>query len=240
MLAAFGVGFLAAGSLLVGAAIGIWARLPARAVALVMALGAGVLIASVAYELIDEALREDTHTEVMIGATAGALVFFVGDVLVSRGGAGRRKRSAGVGAGAAAALALGALLDGIPESAALGATMLETGTPSVVFLAAVALSNLPEGLSSAAGMRRSGHSARAILTLWLGICVAAAAAAAVGYGALGGVSAGVLALVLSFAAGAILTMLASTMLPEAAAEGGGPEVGLAATGGFLLAVLLGG
>ena len=118
--------------------------------------------------------------------------------------------------------------------------MLETGTPSLVFLFAVALSNFPEGLSSASGMRMSGHSPRSILTLWLGICVAAGLAAAIGYGALGGVSVGALAVVLSFAAGAIITMLASTMLPEAAAQGGGPGVGLAATAGFLLAVLLGG
>lgn len=239
MLEAFGFGFLAAASLIVGAAIGIWARLPTRVIAWVMALGAGVLIASVAYDLIGEALRDDTHTEVMLGATAGALTFFVGDVLVSRGGADRRKTSTGTG-GAGAALALGALLDGIPESAALGVTMLETGTPSLVFLFAVALSNFPEGLSSASGMRMSGHSPRSILMLWLGICVAAGLAAAIGFGALGGVSVGTLAVVLSFAAGAIITMLASTMLPEAAAQGGGPGVGLAATAGFLLAVLLGG
>jgi len=238
VVAAFGFGFLAAASLLIGAAIGIWFRVPARVVALVMAFGAGVLIASVAYDLIGEALAEDTHTEVLLGATLGALVFFVGDVLVTRRGAGHRKRSAGTG-GAAAALALGALLDGIPESAALGVTMLETSTPSMVFLVAVALSNLPEGLSSAAGMRASGHTPRSILTLWLGICLASALAAAIGFTTLGGASVGVLAVVLSFAAGAILTMLASTMLPEAAAEGG-PSVGLAATAGFLLAVLLGG
>lgn len=238
MLAAFGFGFLASASLLVGAAIGIWFRVPTRVVALIMAFGAGVLIASVAYDLIGEALTEDTHTEVLLGATAGAFTFFVGDVLVSRGGADRRKRSAGTG-GAAAALALGALLDGIPESAALGVTMLETGSPSTVFLVAVALSNLPEGLSSAAGMRASGHTARSILTLWLGICLASAVSAAIGFSALGGASVSTLAVVLSFAAGAILTMLASTMLPEAASEGG-PPVGLAATAGFLLAVLLGG
>jgi len=238
VVAAFGFGLLASASLLIGAAIGIWFRVPARVVALIMAFGAGVLIASVAYDLIGEALTEDTHTEVLLGAGLGALVFFVGDVLVTRRGAGNRKRSAGTG-GAAAALALGALLDGIPESAALGVTMLESSTPSLVFLIAVALSNLPEGLSSAAGMRASGHSARSILTLWLGICLASALAAAIGFATLGGASVGVLAVVLSFAAGAILTMLASTMLPEAAAEGG-PSVGLAATAGFLLAVLLGG
>lgn len=241
MIIAVGIGLLAASPLLIGAAMGIWLRLPQRLVALVMALGAGVLIASVAYDLVGEALTEDTRAEVLLGMCGGALTFFVGDILVSRRGAGGRKRSSGTGmqasAGAATALALGALLDGIPESAVLGVTALG-GVPSGAFLFAVALSNLPEGLSSAAGMRESGHTARSILGLWLAICLASGAAAGIGYVAMDAASASVLAVVLAFAAGAVLTMLASTMLPEAAREGG-PSVGLAATAGFLLALLLG-
>ncbi len=243
MILATGAGLLAASPLLLGALIGIRFRLPGRVVALVMALGAGVLIASVAYDLVDEALTADTRTEVLLGSAAGALVFFTGDVLVSRRGAMTRKRSSGTGmaasSAAATALALGALLDGIPESAALGVTTLESGAPSIGFLVAVALSNLPEGLSSAAGMRASGHSARSILTLWSAICLASGIAAGIGYVALGSAPEAAVAAVMSFAAGAVLCMLASTMLPEAAREGG-PAVGLAATAGFLLAVLMGG
>jgi ZIP family zinc transporter len=134
-------------------------------------------------------------------------------------------------------LALGALLDGIPESAAIGVTILQGGAPSTAFIAAVALSNLPEGLSSATGMKAAGHTTRYILLLWIGIAVASAVAAGLGYVALDGASEDTIAFVMTFAAGAILSMLASTMLPEAAREGG-PVVGLVTSAGFLAAVLL--
>jgi ZIP family zinc transporter len=134
-------------------------------------------------------------------------------------------------------LALGALLDGVPESAAIGVTLLGGGAPGIAFIAAVALSNLPEGISSSVAMRRHGKQPRYILTVWLGIMLASGVAAAIGYGALGSASPSATGFVLAFAAGAVLTMLASTMLPEAAEEGG-PVIGLVATAGFLAAVLL--
>jgi ZIP family zinc transporter len=134
-------------------------------------------------------------------------------------------------------LALGALLDGVPESAAIGITLLHGGVPSLAFIAAVAISNVPEGLSSAVAMRRYGKSRGYILGVWAAIAIASGIASAIGYGAMGHASIGLQAVVLAFAAGAVLTMLASTMLPEAAEEGG-PMIGLVVTAGFLTAVLL--
>jgi ZIP family zinc transporter len=160
-------------------------------------------------------------------------------VLIDRAGAKDRKRRTQP-AGAAAsgsALALGALLDGVPESAAIGVTILQGGAPSIAFIAAVALSNLPEGLSSASGMKAAGRSTRSILLLWVAIALASAVAAGLGYLVLDGASEDAIAFVMTFAAGAILAMLASTMLPEAAREGG-PVVGLLTSAGFFLAVVL--
>jgi len=207
-----------------------------------MAFGAGVLIASVAYELIDEAAQPGTFGETAGGLAAGSLTFFVGDVLIARAGAKERKRSSGPAASATAgasgfALALGALLDGVPESAAIGVTILEGGAPSIAFVAAVAMSNFPEGLSSAMGMKSGGRTTRHILVLWGAIALASAAAAGIGFLTLDGASEGTLAFVMSYAGGAILCMLASTMLPEAAEEGG-PVIGLATAAGFFAAVLL--
>ncbi|MGH3331526.1 MAG: ZIP family metal transporter [Nocardioidaceae bacterium] len=237
MLEAGLYGLLGGSTLVVGAVVGCLLTLPRRFTGAVMALGAGVLIASVAYELVGESAHDGTLAETSIGLAAGALVFFAGDVIITRGGGSQRKRSRGMAANsAAAALALGALLDGIPESAAIGITS-GGSAPSLAFLVAVALSNLPEGLSSSAGMRTSGHSIRSILALWTGIALASGVAAAVGAGLVGGASAAATAVVLSFAAGAILAMIASTMLPEASEEGG-PVIGLATTAGFLAAVLL--
>jgi ZIP family zinc transporter len=235
-------GLVAGSTLVVGAGLALVVEWPSKVIGLVMAFGAGVLIASVAYDLIDDAAQVGTFTASAGGLVAGSLVFFAGDVMISRAGGSERKRSsapdpAKVAAASGAALALGALLDGIPESAAIGVTLLEGGGPSASFVLAVALSNLPEGLSSSTGMRAGGRSVRHILTLWLGIALASGLAADVGYLALGDASPDSLAFVMSFAAGAILCMLASTMLPEAAAEGG-PVVGLVSSAGFLVAVLV--
>ncbi len=239
MLGALFWGLVGGSTLVVGALIGCFVRLPRRMTAGVMAAGAGVLISSVAYELVDEAAKAGTLKHTALGMALGAIAFFAGDVAVSRAGAANRKMSAkGARAGSSGTvLAIGALLDGIPESAAIGVTLLHGGTPSVSFIAAVALSNLPEGLSSSVAMRRQGHAVRLVVLVWVLIAVASGIAAAVGYAALGDASAGTRAFVMSFAAGAVLTMLSSTMLPEAA-EDGGPVIGLVTTAGFLAAVLL--
>ena len=234
-------GLVGGSTLVVGAVLGLVRDWSSRVIGLVMAFGAGVLIASVAYELVDDAAHAGTFGATAAGLAVGSLTFFVGDVLIERAGARDRKLSTAPAAGAAAAsgtaLALGALLDGIPESAAIGVTFLEGGAPSLAFIAAVALSNLPEGLSSSTGMRAAGHSVRSIIGLWVGIALVSGLAAGLGYLFLDGASDDVLAFVMTFAAGAILSMLASTMLPEAAREGG-PVIGLVTSAGFLAAVLM--
>jgi ZIP family zinc transporter len=234
-------GLIGGSTLVVGAMAGIWSHWTPKVIGLVMSFGAGVLIASVAYELVDDAAQVGTFAATAGGLAAGSVTFFVGDVLMARAGGKDRKRSTGPSAGAASAsggaLALGALLDGIPESAAIGVTILHGGAPSIAFVAAVALSNLPEGLSSASGMKAAGRTTRYILFLWMGIAVVSAVAAGLGYVTLEGASEGTIAFVMTFAAGAILSMLASTMLPEAARDGG-PVVGLVTAAGFLAAVLL--
>lgn len=240
MLDALWWGMVGGSTLVVGALVGSFFRLPRRVNATVMAGGAGVLIASVAYELVGESAKSGTLGHTVVGMALGSLAFFVGDLVASRRGAGSRKMSSGSGRDDAASgtvLALGALLDGVPESAAIGITLLHGGVPSLAFIAAVAISNVPEGLSSAVAMRRYGKSRGYILGVWAAIAIASGIASAIGYGAMGHASIGLQAVVLAFAAGAVLTMLASTMLPEAAEEGG-PMIGLVVTAGFLTAVLL--
>ena len=86
-------------------------------------------------------------------------------------------------------------------------------------------------------MKAGGRSLRQIIALWIGIALVCALSAGLGYLFLDGASEDAVAFVMTFAAGAILAMLASTMLPEAA-EDGGPVVGLVTAAGFLAAVLL--
>jgi ZIP family zinc transporter len=135
------------------------------------------------------------------------------------------------------AITIGALMDGIPESVAIGVSLIGGGSVSVAVVAAVFLSNIPEGLSAAAGMKKAGRSTSYILGLWGAVVVVSALAALFGYLFLAGASGNVIALIQSFAAGAILTMLASTMMPEAYEEGGA-VVGLVTTLGFLAAFIL--
>jgi zinc transporter, ZIP family len=203
----------------------------------VMALGAGVLISSVAFELMDEAYKIGGLDAAAPGLLLGAAVFYLADREVTRRGGERRKNSGDAQGGSATAIAIGALLDGIPESAAIGISLIEGGGVGIALVAAVFLSNVPEGLSSAAGMRRAGRSPAYVLGLWGAVTLASTLAALLGYLFLDGASGNVVAFIQSFAAGAILTMLASTMMPEAY-EDGGPLVGVITTVGFLMALVL--
>ncbi len=202
-----------------------------------MELGAGVLISSVAFELMDEAYGVGGLDAAAPGLLLGAAVFYLADREVNRRGGERRKNSGDGQGGSATAIAIGALLDGIPESAAIGISLIEGGGVGIALVAAVFLSNVPEGLSSAAGMKRAGRSSGYVLGLWGAVTLASTLSALLGYLFLAGASGNVVAFIQSFAAGAILTMLASTMMPEAY-EDGGPVVGVVTTVGFLLAFVL--
>lgn len=232
-------GFVGGAALLVGAVIGLVAKVPLRVVGLVMAFGAGVLISAVAFELTQEAYQHAGGWSVVAGLVAGSLVYFVGDWLVDTGGGHRRKSPTGEhqqGAGGMS-LVLGALLDGIPESAAIGVSLLGGGHVGLAMVAAVFLSNVPESLSATSGLKQAGRSKGYILGLWAAVCAVSTLAAALGYALLGGAQPAVIATIQSFAAGAIITMLADTMVPEAT-EHSGRWVGLFTMLGFAAAFLL--
>jgi zinc transporter, ZIP family len=233
VLAAFGWGFLAAATLIAGGAVALSRPIGERTLGLVMAFGSGVLISAVAYELVQEAF-DTSHGDgrVAVGLLAGSAVFFAGDTLIDRSGGEHRKHSGGKQAeGSPLAIVLGIVLDGIPESIVLGLTLVVGGSVSVAFLAAVALSNVAEAFAASTGLAASGWAKSRILGLWLLVSVVSGVAALVGFAVFDTASAGTVAFVLAFAAGAILTMLADTMMPEAF-EHGGKLVGVVATVGF--------
>ncbi|WP_410580940.1 ZIP family metal transporter [Amycolatopsis sp. lyj-108] len=221
LLAAGGWGLLAGSALLLGAVAGFLVRIPGKAVAGVMAFGSGVLISAVSFELIAEAHEKGGFLPTARGALGGALIYTLANVALARRGARHRKRSGDQQpseteqAGSGTAIALGALLDGVPESMVIGTSLLGGGSVSVVTVAAVFISNVPEGLSSAAGMKRAGRSPRYVFLLWSGIAVISGVAAMLGYGVLGGASGATLAVITAIAGGAILAMIADTMIPEA-------------------------
>ena len=267
MLEAAFWGFVGGGSLIIGALLGLFLNVSHRTIGLVMGFGAGVLISAAAFELTLEAYEAAGGLAAAAGLLAGSAVFFVGDWLIDRSGGHRRKspvhggmphpstartppsasasagNSAGNSAGtvaassSGAALVLGALLDGIPESAAIGISLLGGAGVSTAMVAAVFLSNVPESMSASTGLRASGRSTTWILSLWAAVAAASTLSAVLGYALLGDAPPETVAFIQTFAAGAILTMLADTMLPEAV-EHAGRLVGIVTVLGFAVSFFL--
>jgi ZIP family zinc transporter len=232
-------GLVGASSLLLGALVGLLLNIPRRNVALLMAFGSGALTSALAFDLTEEAFTHGGTGVVAGGLAIGALTFFGGNQLLKRRGASRRgSEMASATEDNGPAIVLGALLDGIPESVVLGSTLLAGAGVGVPFLAAVFVSNVPEALSAAVDLRREGHSRGWIIGLWVVVAAASGVAAGLGYQALGSMAGSIaVPLIQAFAAGAILTMLVDTMIPEAFADGG-DWTGLATVLGFAAAFLL--
>lgn len=225
------LGALAALPLLVGAWLALRGRPSDRTVGRVAAFGAGALLSAVSFELVLDAVELVSAVELAAGLAFGALAYYAGDRVLSRG-AGSGDRAA-----RGRALMLGATLDGVPESFILGLSTIAGGGVSPAFLVAVIVSNLPEGMASAAELSgEHGVSRTRILLMWGGVIAVAAVAAAAG--ALVGEASGRSgALAQAFAAGALLTMLTDDLIPEAR-EGAGIGAGLLAVLGFAVAFAL--
>jgi ZIP family zinc transporter len=237
MIEAFLWALLASSALVVGAVAGVAMKVPRAWVGLALAFGAGALISAVAFELTAEAFETGGAGLLAAGLAAGAITFFIGNRwLHTRGAARRGARVRPAEDAQGLSIVLGALLDGIPESIVLGTMLLAGGAVAPAFLAAVVLSNVPEGLSASADLRQQGHARGWILRLWISIAVASAATAAVAYALLDKPGAAV-PFVQAFAAGALITMLVDTMIPEAY-EDSGDRAGLVTVLGFALAFLL--
>jgi zinc transporter, ZIP family len=228
-------GGLAAASLLIG--YGLAQRgLSNRTIGMVMGIGAGALLSAIAYELIPE-----THlhgADMAVGFCIGSLTFFTADwVIDRRGGADRKDIAGDQPGGSGSAIFIGTLLDNIPESIILGMSLALGSSINVAFLAAVFVSNLPEGVAGSLNLEAAGHTRRSIFWMWTALVVISALFAGFGYllirwmpGADGHIAQ-------AFAAGAMLTMLADAMMPEAF-EHGGKLVGLFTVMGFLAAAIL--
>ncbi|HUR73634.1 MAG TPA: hypothetical protein VMZ00_05120 [Sporichthya sp.] len=233
-------GLVAGGALVLGALVAWLVQVPARAVGLIMAFGAGVLISALAFELVDEAERTGGLGPTASGFLVGAVTYVLANFALERRGARHRKRSGDQqpteqdSPGSGAAIAIGALLDGIPESVVLGLSLLQGEGIGVGVLAAVFISNVPEGLSSAAGMKRAGRGAGYVFGVWGGIAAISGLAAMIGYLTLQGAPPETIAVITAIAAGAILAMVADTMIPEAF-ERAHALTGLITTIGFLTA-----
>jgi len=237
-------GWLAGSALLLGASGGYFLRITGRWVAAVMAFGSGVLISALSLDLMEEAYRRGGVGPAAGGFLAGAALYTAANYALSHRGARHRKRSGGQQAadnashpGSGLAIAVGALLDGVPESIAIGLSLLGGGRVSLVTVIAIFLSNIPEGLSSSAGIKKAGRSAAYVFGIWGGIAFVSGLAALGGYTLFRDLPAGALGATTAAAAGAILAMLADTMIPEAFEEAR-DFAGLITVAGFLASFAL--
>lgn len=235
---AFAWGAIASAALLIGAGLSQALHGHGRVVGMAMGFGAGTLLSAIAYELIPVSnLEKGLGGGLAIAFMLGALVYFFGDRWADRVGGARRQQiavqpdSASVH-GSGTGIFLGALLDGVPESFILGIALATGGAVGAAFLAAVFISNVPEGIAGTLSLEAIGITRRRIYLLWAGLALACGSSAAAGF-----VVADSLPLTglyaEAFAAGAVLTMLADSMMPEAF-EHGGTWVGVITVFGYLL------
>ncbi len=234
---AAGAGLLAGGALLLGAIVAWFVSVPPRVLAAVMAFGSGVLISALAFDLVGEAVAEAGLAPVSFGFATGAIVYVAFNVFLDNVNARNRRDKHTEGPGTGTGIAIGALLDGVPESMALGLSMLAGHGVSIPILVAIFISNIPEGLGSTAEMKAAGKPARFVFVMWGGIAAAAAASSLIGFTVLADAPVEVTGFITSLAAGAMLAMICDTMIPDAFRRAGN-YTGLVATMGFLTSFLV--
>lgn len=237
MLNAFLWGALATSSLLLGGVLACNVALSRRTLGLLMAFGAGTLISAVSFELVFESVQRSRGSGLpAFGLFAGALGFYFIDRLIE---SWEQRHRAGTnpiaGSSLAIPMVLGIILDGIPESVVIGLGILERNAVSVAMLVAIFLSNLPEAVAGTVGMREGGWARQRIMLLWLVIALVCAAASALGYGVFSDAPKHWLSFIQAFAGGAILVMLANSMIPESY-EYGHKLAGIFTVLGFFISV----
>lgn len=227
-------------ALLFGAATGLIFNLSQKMIARFMAFGAGVLVCALTFGLMEEAFGHGGFDAIIIGFLLGGTVFILGDYVLHIKGGRRHKKhqltEARKGSNGKV-ITMGALLDGIPESIALGIALFTGGGMGILMLVAITLSNFPEGISSVDGLKKEGFTSDGIYKIWGVVAFLALIFTVLSFVFLHDISPNSIGIIEAFAAGAILAMLADSMMPEAFEEGGF-SIGMLTVLGFLTAFIV--
>jgi len=232
--------FLTGFSLILGVILGTTFKFSQKIIAAIMAFGSGVLICALTFGLMEEAFKHGGFDAIIIGFLLGGMVFIFGDFLIHRYGGRNHKRKRhfkSIGETNGKAIVLGALLDGVPESMALGVALLSKNGIGLLMLVAIFLSNLPESISSINDLQKEGLSKKQIYLSWSIVSICVALSVVLSFLFLEKLDLNTLGIIESFASGAILAMLADSMMPEAYEEGG-YLIGILTILGFLTAFIL--
>ncbi|QZY54903.1 ZIP family metal transporter [Crassaminicella profunda] len=231
-------GGIAGSSVFIGALIGLYFHIKKHIIGMIMAFGTGVLFGAASFELLNEAIKDGNIKITAIGFVFGAFLFTLLDlIIVHKGGHHRKRSSEKSKAPSGLAIFIGTLMDAIPESMIIGISMIGQENVSWLLVVAIFISNLPEGLSSSIGLKKDGYKNNKILSLWLMVSILSLLSSLCGFVFLQNTSSNFIAIIRSFAAGGIVSMVSSTMMPEAYEEGG-PIVGLMAALGLLSSLIL--
>ena len=232
-------GTVAGSALLLGSGAAWWLKIPRVWVCAIMAFGAGVLVSALSFELVLEAFETGGLMATVGGVLAGAALYFSANRVLDWRTKKRQKASGNTNgeSSSGSALAVGALIDGIPESVALGLNVVASASINPAMLIAIFISNVPEGLASTAQMKSAGRKGSSIAMLWGSIAISCGLAAFFGALLMQTMPEEALAFATAVAAGGILTMIADAMIPEAYAVEH-DYTGLLVTGGFLSAFAL--
>lgn len=240
---AFCWGLVSASGVLAGAVLALTTRLRHRAIAAIMSLGAGVLLSVASFKIASEALPLAGVASTVAGVVAGAAMFSVANAALvtaknrKRCGECQPQPSEAQAPGSGTSIVLGNALDAVPEALVLGVS-LRAGGPDLALVMALALSNVPEALSATAGMRQASRSRTYVISLWSGIAVGTAAMTALSFYVLSELGPAASAILKAYGAGALISMAAETMIPEAFHNG--PRYsGVLAASGFAALILLG-
>jgi ZIP family zinc transporter len=226
MLNAFLFSALAQAPLILGGLLVYWFKIPLRVVGWLGGFGAGALVSAIAYNLV---ITGDTlsKSDLVIWLMVGACVFVGLDFLVEK----RFGEQAG-----ALGIVLGSIIDGVPESVIFGIQIAGAVAISPAFLTAVMISNIPQAIAPSADLAQSGWKWAKVAGMWAGVVLIAGVAGAVAYLVGVMVPSDTGARISLFAAGGLLAMLTTSLIPFSE-ERGGLITGIWAVAGFALSLL---
>jgi ZIP family zinc transporter len=227
-------------SLIAGVIIGIYFQLKQKTIAAIMALGSGVLICALTFGLMEDAFGHGGFDAVIIGFLVGGLLYLVGDWAIHYFGGRKHKRHQHNPAKrntSGLMIALGSTLDGIPEAIALGIALFANQLVGIMMIAAIVISNVPESIASVAGLKKEKFSVKSIFLIWVPVGIAVSLSTILSFIFLHNLNPNTIGILESLAAGAILAMLAGSMMPEAYEEGG-YAVSILTVIGFLITFVI--
>lgn len=214
---------LTGASLIIGAFAGTFFKIKQSFIAGIMAFASGMLICTLTFGLMEEAFTLGGFDAVIIGFLIGGLVFIGGDYLLHYYGGRRHRRIQffkPIKETNGKLIVLGSALDNIPESIALGLAVASGQSISILLVVAIFIANFAEGISSIPGLIKEKFSHFSIYLMWSVVAIATIFVVLFSFRYLGNLSDNTIGIIESFAAGAILAMLADSMIPEAFEEGG--------------------